>query len=341
MFDPSLVVQSAASSFNNVAIAAPTFFWSAVLMLPVFALVYYFGNSVLSKIKGVGALFPKWQGFDFLFFVEAFVLAWIVLLAGNYAVLRDTLTWMPYVIAVILFIVTAGFCQKLRGASTLMPERMQGVKWGKLLAVIVFALVVLVVGLSGYPSWWGLILQAGAFVSGIVFGRFWHRSITSVSLMSVILFTLTTLILMQPEFFRFGQLGNLTIIHLFFIILTGLTAVALLAIRNFKPHSRISDSFFIKLKWVFRILIGLCVVLFVLTESVPVFLALAGLFFVSSVLSVWHAQSISDSLAAKLWGLLLCCFGIITMVPMITIIGLLYWANQPRSSLFKAAGFLL
>lgn len=341
MFDPSLVVQSAASSFNNAAIAAPTFFWSAVLMLPVFALVYYFGNNVLGKIKGISALFSKSQSFDFMFFVDAFVLAWLVLMAGNYAVLRDTLTWMPYLIALILFIVTAGFCQKLRGVSTLMPERMQGIKWGKLLAVLVFALVVLVVGLSGYPSWWGLILQAGAFVSGVVFGRFWHRNISSVSLMSTILFALTTLILMQPEYFRFGQLGNLTIIHLFFIILTGLTAIALLAVRNFKPRARIRDGIFIKLKWVFRILIGLCVVLFVLTESVPVFLALAGLFFVSSVLSVWHAQSIPDSLSTKLWGLLLCSFGIITMVPMITIIGLLYWANQPRSSLFKASRFLL
>lgn len=341
MFDPSLVVQSAASSFNNVAIAAPTFFWSAVLMIPVFALVYFFGNNILSKFKWYGALFPGGKKPDFSFVIEALVLGWLVLMAGNYAVMRDTITWLPYIIAVILFIVTAGLCQSLRGLSGLGTGRLRDVKWGRLLGLLIFALVILVVGLSGYPSWWGLILQGGAFVSGLVFGRFWHRKINSESLLCVILFALTTLILMQPEFFRFGQLGNLTVIHLFFIILTGLTAVAFFTVKNFKPHNRLRRGVYIKLKWVARILIGLCVVLFALTESVPVFLALCGLFWASSVMSVWHRTSVPASLSAKLWALLLCCFGIITMVPMITIIGLMYWADQERGDLLKDARFLL
>ena len=44
MFDDSLIVASATSAFNNVAVAAPAFFWNAVLCLPLFFGIYAFAR---------------------------------------------------------------------------------------------------------------------------------------------------------------------------------------------------------------------------------------------------------------------------------------------------------
>jgi hypothetical protein len=155
------------------------------------------------------------------------------------------------------------------------------------------------------------------------------------------LFALTVIILMQPEFFRFGQLGNLTAIHLLFALIIGALAAAIMATRNISPRGRVHQSAYIKLKWMARILAGLCVVLFALTESVPVFLGLTGVLFASFALSVWHSDSVPENLSKKLWALLLCAFGVATSLPLVTVFGILYWAGLPRGGFPGQSKFLL
>ncbi|MDL2296220.1 hypothetical protein LJC18_05460 [Lachnospiraceae bacterium OttesenSCG-928-E19] len=341
MFESTVVVQSAVSSFNNAALSAPTFFWMAVLMLPVFILTWKFGNDVLRHVKGAFSFFGKWSGLNFSFVTDFFILAWLILMAGNYNVLRDNASWLPYVVAGVTFLVTASFVQKSRGLGTIVANFTREFKWRKLIALVSFVALVAIVALSGAPTWWGALLQGSAFLCGVIAGRFWHRPISSVTFTAVIMFVLTALILMQPEFFRFGQLGNLTVIHLLFIILTGMLSVAVIVLRNVRARGRIRHSWFIKLKWLGRFVTALALILFILTESVPVFLGFAGVYFVTAAMSVWHQKSVPANLGSKLFGMLLCCFGIITSVHMITIIGILYWVNQPRSALKSDASFLL
>ena len=45
-----MIVQSAVSAFNNAALAAPAFFWWAVLSIPLFAMVYFCGGAFMERI---------------------------------------------------------------------------------------------------------------------------------------------------------------------------------------------------------------------------------------------------------------------------------------------------
>jgi hypothetical protein len=136
-------------------------------------------------------------------------------------------------------------------------------------------------------------------------------------------------------------LGHLTALHILAVVLTGALAMAILALSCVRPRGRIRAGAYSKLKWLFRICAGLCFILFVLTESVPVFLGFAGVLLVSFAMSVMHASSVSDSLYKKLWAAMLCSFGVMTALPLVTALGVLYWISLPRGAAFGQSKFLL
>lgn len=321
MLDSSIIVQSAISSFNNAAILAPTFLWSAVLMLPLFAMVWIYGNDFVCR-------FPKLN----MGLVTDFVLIfWLVIMHGNYAVLRDGASIISYVVAAILFILTVSATQKLREINPPMPKILQK----KSARYLIYAAAVALVGMSGEPTLFGFILQAAAVVCGIIVGA---RSRININPMWI-LFAIITAILMQPEFFRFGMLGNLTVIHLTAMVFAGTLIAMIAALRNARPRGKIRHSAFVKLKWMMRIIIGLALVLFALTESVPVFLGLCAVMFVQFAISVWHAKSVSNKLTDTLFAILVCVFGVMTTLPLITAIGILYYQNTNGN--IRDAKFLL
>lgn len=339
--DTTLVVQSAISSFNNAAIAAPTFFWSAVLMLPLFALVYLFGNNFIAQFGWKYLSDPKKRTFNFALFFEIVIIFWLVIMHGNYAVLRDNVSWLPFVIAAVLFVVTASVMQKLREINPPMPIMWQKLKRKKLVGWTLGALVLALVGFSGVPTWWGFLMQSAAVLCGAIVGYRMRRGIGHILMTSVTMFVLTTIVLMQPEFFRFGQLGDLTAVHLFFVLLTGALVMAIIALRNINPRGRIHHSAFVKLKWMARIVAGLALILFVLTESVPVFLGLCAVTFAMFAMSIWHSTAVAENLSKKLWAVLLCVFGVMTSLPIITAFGILYWTSLPKLDVWKQAKHLL
>lgn len=341
MFEPSLVVQSAASSFNNIAISAPSFFWGALLMLPLFVLVYRFGNDFINGIKWSGLSNPKTRTANFALCIKGVILAWLILMHGNYAVLRDVASVLPYLIAGVLFVTTAAFVRNFRAVNPILPVWYQNLKYRKLVSLFIFACIIVLIGVSGYPAWWGFVMQVAAVICGALVGRAGKKGISPILLTSLIMFFLITVVLMQPEFFRFGQLGNLTVLHMVAVMVTGMLAMAVIVVRNIKPHDRIYHSAFVKLKLMTRIVAALCLILFILTESVPVFLGFAAVLVVQFTMSVWHEQSLPDALSKKLWSLLICCFGIMLSLPVITALGIVYWTSLPKSSLWKQAKFLL
>lgn len=343
MFDSSLIVQSAISSFNNVAISAPSFFWYAVFMLPLFYVAHIFGANIMSQMNLPMLNDSKKRLSGFSFIIQISILLWLILMPGNYDVLRDDITILPFIIAGLIFVMTASITSKLLEINPKIPTFLQKIKQNRYLSVASFILLSGLIGLTGFHSWWGILLQSVAFMSGAIFGRYSGiKNNLSIKFITTIIFVLTTAILMQPEFFRFGQLGNLTLVHILFVFMTGIVAIGIFTLGYIKSHGKFRDSFFKKIKWLFRLILLISVLLFFLTESVLIFLGLSVVLFLSFAISVWHqSESIPENAHKKLWAVLLILFGVITVLPVITIIGILYWNTLPKIKMFDKLKFLL
>ena len=327
MFDSGLIVQSAVSAFNNAALVAPAFFWWALLMVPLYVLVYYCGDAFLQRIG--------WTKQNMLSRMSltcvVMALAWLVLFGGNYAVLRDGVTILPGLIAGIVFV-----------ASMFIAAGTRDMKWpswhsasrGQRLGMIgAWGAVILMLGLSDTHTWWGPLVQIGAWGAGWLCGRVLiRREMRPVPWTVLVMFTITVAMLMQPEFFRFGQLGTLTPMHMVFLILMAMAVAATLALRNVRPRGRIRHAAYVKLKWLARFVALLCVALFMLTESVPVFLGMTVVFFAMFALAVWHAESIDPDMDGRAFALSIGVFGILTVMPVLTALAILYWTVLPGKS---------
>jgi hypothetical protein len=312
-----------------------------LLALPLFILIYKFGGEFIERMGWTGFRNPRTRAGNLALCVHGVILAWLVLMHGNYAALRDAASVLPYTVAGILFASTAFVVQKLRTIDAPTPEWYRNMKYKRPVSVAVALVVVALAGFSGMPTWWGFLMASAAVVCGALVGRGLARGVGPVPMTTIIIFALTTLVLMQPEFFRFGQLGGLTALHMLAVSFAGILSAAVLTVRNVGPRGAIRASAYAKLKWMARIVAGLCMVLFFLTESVPVFVgfvcACAALF----AISARHAEKVPESLSEKLWAALLCVFGVMTALPLITALGVAYWTSLPRGGIWKQAKFLL
>ncbi len=339
MFQDSMVVNSAISAFNNAAIVAPAFFWNAILCAPLFIVIYMFGR-VYGKKLGLDGFMNSSR---VVFWNIVMILLWTVFMGGNYDVLRDGVSLLPWVTAGILFVSCLFLGTRTRavplpiwyGNACASSAR----RW--VVNVALFLLLLVPVGFSDTLYWWGPILQIGAVCVGLLIGRWrdWH--IHSVSCMAVLMLAVTIALLMQPEYFRFGQLGNLTPVHLIGVMMTGILVAAMVAVDVVPAHGRIHNSAYVKLKWLVRFGTALCMVLFLLTEAVPIFIATTFMAFVLFAMSVWHAKSVADGLAHKMMGIAVVMFGILVNVPTITALGLFWLAVIKSDGARSDARFLL
>ena len=335
MFESSMIVQSAISAFNNAALAAPAFLWWAILAVPVFMMVYFCGHAFLQRIG--------WNSENIMsrtsLAAVILTLAWVVLFGGNYAVLRDNATVLPFLIAAIVFVASVfigsysrGFnLPKFRGASGRQ-------KWG---IVVCWVMILAAIGLSDIHAWWGPLLQIGAFLFGGLVGRMARCEMRPIAGTALVMGVTTVAMLMQPEFFRFGQLGALTPVHLLFLILMAAAVAATIALRNLRPHGAIRHSAYVKLKWLVRFIAVLCMALFVLTESVVIFLGMTFVFFILFAMSIWHAEKLPEHVGERMFAIMLGLFGIITVMPAISGLGILYWITLPRGNAWGQMKFLL
>lgn len=336
MFDDAMVVQSAISAFNNAALFAPAFLFWGLLMLPLFGMVYFYGADFLARFG--------WNAKNMIsrtcMTTVVMILMWVVMFGGNYGVLRDSATVLPFMVAATVFVSSMFIASRMRNNNILNAWR--GVRRGGRAGMIaVVCAILIMVGLSDTHAWWGPILQIGALVCGWLFGRVARGEMRDVAGCVLIIMATSTAILMQPEFFRFGQLGALTVFHLVALVLVGAAAAATVALRNVAPHGRIHQSAYVKLKWMARFLSALCAVLFVLTESVPVFLAMSIMFFVSFAMSVWHAKILPAALGDMAFAALLMMFGLITVMPVIGALGLVLYQQSARSCSVRDGRVLL
>ena len=81
----------------------------------------------------------------------------------------------------------------------------------------------------------------------------------------------------------------------------------------------------------FRIFSILALVLFLLTESVPIFIGLLVCIGISECLTVYHSKNINNDIIKMSISLFLLCFGVITICPLISSLGIIYMLYNPNN----------
>ena len=326
MFDDAIIVQSAISAFNNAALYAPAFLWTGVLTLPLFILAWMFGDKLLGTVG--------WSRSDMIkrgsLWSVIIAFGWLVLFGGNYSVLRDDTSTLPFMIAAVVFVMAAFIGSNLQNNVLFQRKNLP-----------YLALILIALGLSDMHVWWGPLLQIGVALFGFLLGRIARREMRAEPSLSLIILATTTTMLMQPEFFRFGQMGNLTGVHMIALMFVGILVAATIAVRNIAPATKIHDSAYVKLKWMMRFVVMLAVAVFVMTESVPVFLGAVAVAFMLFALSVWHASKTPNMLGDKLYAVTIFTFGVIISMPVISVIGIVLLSNMPRGNLWAESKYLL
>lgn len=325
MLNDITVVQSAISAFNNAALAAPAFLWLAILAMPLFVVAYWCHDTIVSKIG--------WSRDTLLDKVSVWsaglTLLWTILFSGNYGVLRDSLSVLPMMTAAIIFLTSLFVSSHIWTRA--LPKR----------AWLFILLLIIVTGLSDVHTWWGPLLQIGALMLGGLLGRFARGEMRPIAGTILISLTVATAILMQPEFFRFGQLGNLTVLHLLAILFLGISSMATVALMNVRACGKCRPSVYSKLKWLLRVMCALSCALFILTEAVPVFIASLIMLFILFAMSVYHAKMVNVALGHKMFAIVLMTFGVLTVMPVITVLGIVYWCNTASVNWRQDIKFLL
>lgn len=328
MFNDMLIVTTAISSFNNAALFSPLFLVIGLLMLPLFVMVVVYGRDFVTKLGWNDKNIDN----NVSFWTSSTVLLWLMLFGGNYAVIRDGISLLPLLLAVVLLLLMIivsqkytmlGYANKIRDKKTKLA---------------LFGLLLLMAGFSAIHNWYGILLQISAVVCGFIIGSRFKKNIALVPWNIIVFCAVLILVLMQPEYFRFGQLGNLTVVHLLSAVFVALCGVTALVTKYVHARSKVHQSAYVKLKWFFRILSLLALVLFISTESIPVFIGLMGAVALLEMLSVYHSKNLDSKLSKQAFSLFLIGFGIIIICPVISAIGITYAAMTATG--IKARDFL-
>ncbi len=314
MLNDVLVATTAVSSFNNAALLSPLFLSVGILTGPLFFIVYLYGKDFVSKLGWNNQNAELYSGG----LSALFLMLWLLFFGGNYAVIRDSMSVLPLILGVVLF-----FCMIVVSNDIIQFKFFDKLCKSKLKWLMLF-LILLGTVLSSMMTWWGILLQVSAVLCGAIIGCRLKRNHSWVSMVSWIFGIMAVLILMQPEYFRFGQLGHLTMAHLFMVVLTGFFAITTLITRYVKAHAAIHQSAFVKLKWLLRIVALLALILFVSTESVPVFIGLLMSIGLLEALSIYHNTKTADNMFRQSWAALIICLGVMIICPVISAIGIIY-----------------
>ena len=325
MFNDMTVVTTAVSSFNNAALDSPYFFISGLFSVPLFFMLFLYGRDFISKLGLSNRDIESKTGF----WSVACLVLWLIIFGGNYAVIRDGISWLPIMISVVLFVSMVFVINRIKQFNYLAKVPDNKTRW------FVFLLVLILAGFSAMPNLWGILLQLSAVVCGMIVGDRFNKKLSDVAVSTVVFGIMTVLLLMQPEYFRFGQLGNLTLIHLGALLLCGFFAVTTLVAKYTNARSKIYKSAYVKLKWLFRILSLLALILFVLTESVPIFIGLMIVCGISQMLTIYHGTQLPDRIYKQAWALLLTTFGVIIICPVISMLGIVYLMFMPNKIDYK------
>ncbi|MCL1902382.1 MAG: hypothetical protein FWG18_02000 [Alphaproteobacteria bacterium] len=329
MFDSSMVVSSAISSFNNAALVSPDFFWAAILCIPIFIAAWIFAKPVADKFK--------FQNFDACL-VSAGAFAIWIMARENFAVLRVSFSWTGVIIAACLVICMAMLSRRYYDGGWRVSKYIKNIKYKSRTDFALPAVVAVIAFACALPNWKAGLMHFAAVVIGIIIG-YWRsrknkQTIDPTLPISIVAFLVAFMLISQPEFFRFGQMGNLTFVHILFLSVAATLLAMYFATKFVRPAGWLKKSWYKKFKLLGRLGILFLFILFDITESELIFIALALAGFIYFAVAVRHtqksdAEKISDA-RRHIWYFSLCLIGVLTAMPLLTVMGIILYKTDTR-----------
>lgn len=342
MFDPTLVVQSAISSFNNIALHSPDFFWNSLLCLPIFAVFWIFAPEITTRF------FPdsKKRVKTIATWTIVFIAVWL-LSHESFNALRDGISLgISALTAACVFTLSLFAGWHVPSFSNLVRVKE---KWRKKVDVVAPIITAVLIGLCAWGTWQTMFVQFTAALLGFYAGRLMvYRNrcqMGSEGLIIILMGMMLFGLVMQPEFFRFGQLGHLTIIHLLSLIVVLVTIISSIMMRSIRPTGWLKKAHYKKLMWLMRAGIIFALVLFLMTENALAFAVLGMGIFVQSFIVIRH-RAPSDSNLLKnwsedLWIVSLGLFGLLTTMPAIICAAIILVRTKAKFNAMAAIKSLL
>ncbi|MCQ2562354.1 MAG: hypothetical protein MJ158_01935 [Alphaproteobacteria bacterium] len=322
MFENISIVETAISSFNNAALLNPMFLFMGLINIPLLLLVYRYGNDFVSQYgwtkQNINTKISS------CFCISVFVL----LLMGNFGVLRDNLSILPVMVATIYFITITIITMNLWSwICNTLNKKYRYMLFGICLLLLIF---------TGIQTWCGMLLQASALISGIIVGRqLSGKKVNTECVVFVIMLLYCFGIVMQPEFFRFGQRGSLTVLHILSLLLFGFILITYFVSKYIKKLTATRELIYLRLRWINRILLGISVLLFILTESILIYLFFLIFMFMTEFISKRYLSVTNIDYVKHLYAYGIILFGIITMCPLISALGCLILPKSVKIDLKK------
>ncbi|MCL2629334.1 MAG: hypothetical protein FWD33_01425 [Alphaproteobacteria bacterium] len=320
MFFPEAqnVLGTATSTFNNAALASPWFVQLALIGIPLFAIAWFTYAEVMSRIapdvKKRPLAIRAWVFFG--------LALWAAFGMGNFAVARELSTLVEFIVPAILFFASA-FAANAAVKLGAVPQT----GLSKLTRVALVAALIVAVGFFGARNFYGAFLPISALIAGFLTGFYSARYAGKTSAQagypfvtsSLLMLTGAACILMQPELFRFGQLGNLDLLQLAGFALVAVLApqVAILSVMARVKRSKgfLNRTAHDRVMWLLRLGVLLCMVLFFITESIVTFgilsLSVVPLALVSGGHQPYSEAKIVMAFVLDLWSVLLFVFGLV------------------------------
>ena len=311
------ILPTAESSVYNAALVSPYFLVIGFLSLPLFFMIYLYGRDFVERIGWSNRNYENQVGF----WTGLAIALWLMLFGGDYAVIRDGISLLPTGISFVLFFLMIFVSQKMVQLNYVEKVDKKPLKW------ILFALLLLMATFSALPTWQGILLQVSAVFCGIITGCRLKKNIPVVPMLTVVMLIVLVFMLMQAEFFRFGKLGDLTWLHLVWVVLIGFLAVSVLTTRYVKACGKKKCS---EIKALARMGSFLLVLLFAATQlSVPVFIFLMIFMGISAAITIRFSANKPSNFSGFLFGLLLFSFGILIICPLVSALGIVYMLYTP------------
>jgi len=345
MFEEFFITSSAISTFNNAALLAPEFLYMAILAIPLFYIAWIMTPEILARFLPN----PKIRENQIALLTVIVIFIWTVT-HQNFGVLRAE-SFVGILNAIIM-------C----GSMVFLSRRYYESEWRPAFArpvaglrryaryFIVPASIMIIVGLFAIQSGWaGVMLQMGAVGIGILSGWLLQRKnaaerdvkFLTAALMAMVSYGL----IMQPEFFRFGQFANLTFVHILGLLIVASLIALFFALYFFRPRGYFKKLHFERVQILTIAALSLVTVVLLITESALLFLAFAGVIFGYSVIAIAHfKKSKADELQklkTDVWIVSLFAFGILATLPVLSFAAILLWRAESRDNFINSVRNLL
>jgi len=343
MFENQVIVSSAISTFNNAALWEPGFLWTAILALPLFVLGWIMSPQIIDRFLPVA----KTRDAKIALPIVAILFVW-VFAYGNFEVLRDGTSLIGILNAVILWLGAMYLSRRYYESNFRLSQFAKSKKLKRVLDLFAAPAVVAIAGIFAYGAGRDeFILQTGAVAIGILAGYIlnWRKTHERdpKTLIAAMMLLGSMCLIMQPEFFRFGQMANLSLIHLLFLCGAAVALGLYFALAFTRPRGWFPVAYYNRSKILMRTGLLFVLALLLITESAPVYATFFIAVMVVAILGALHSKNEEHVKKTKpeIWLASVALFGILASLPALTFIAIVMWRQASRDGFLGRIGQLL